>query len=385
MPEGERDRPVVVGQHPGQHQVGGDGDQPAPRHAHRRGAPQPTGVQRAAEHRDQAVAEQAGHEGHHRRRQQGRGVPVGGEEDPGDRAGHGDEHGHGQRGQHHDQGRHRGQQPAEPGVVARRRPLGQPGVGRGRQRDGERRPGQQEQRHPGEVDRLRAVGHPAGVGQADRHHRDQLLAEQGQHPGQRQAAHPRCGADREAQPGPQPQPQTAQRHQQAAGQRDHPERGAHPEDQLGGPGQVVDGAAAADAGEGQVRTGHHDRGQQRRQGGAGEPAVGLQHAGEHDADAVEHDLGREDHQEPGGQLGLGGVGGIGAQQRAGDRAGRQRQHGGQGDQHHERPAQQRRGGLPDLLAVTGGDPPASIGTTRLASAPPATTSNTMLGTLFAAR
>ena len=65
--------------------------------------------------------------------------------------------------------------------------------------------------------------------------------------------------------------------------------------------EVLDVRAAADAGEEQVGRGHDQAGQQRRQRRAGEPAVRLQDAGEHDADAVEHHLRGEDEQEAGGQ------------------------------------------------------------------------------------
>ena len=117
---------------------------------------------------------------------------------------------------------------------------------------------------------------------------------------------------------------------------------------------------------------------------AGEPAVRLQHAGEHDADAVEHDLRREDEQEAGGEGHLGVV--AAAEQQPRDRLGEQRDRDGERREDQQRPAEQRRRRPAHLLAVADGDARRrASGTTRLASAPPATTSKTMFGTVFAAR
>jgi hypothetical protein len=95
--------------------------------------------------------------------------------------------------------------------------------------------------------------------------------------------------------------------------------------------------------------------QQRCQGRAEEAAVGLQHAGQHHAHAVEHHLGQEDQQHARAGLdGAGAAGGVAEHQPHQEGGGEGAE---QGDRHQQRdgPAQQRARGAGDLVAVAAGD------------------------------
>ena len=105
----------------------------------------------------------------------------------------------------------------------------------------------------------------------------------------------------------------------------------------------------------EVGGGHDQARQQRCDRRAGEPAVRLQDAGEHDADAVQHHLRGEDEQEAGGQ-GAPRRGSRPPSEQLGDRLGAAaRAATARAGQHQQRPAQQRRRRPADLLAVPDGD------------------------------
>ena len=112
----------------------------------------------------------------------------------------------------------------------------------------------------------------------------------------------------EAQRGPQPQPQPAQRDQQAQRQHHHAERWCRA-DRTSSPAPVSPPRPVprpVDQGVGQVGAHHGDAGQQRGDDRPGEPVVRLQHPGQHDAEAVERQLGGEHPQHPGADvLGVG--------------------------------------------------------------------------------
>ena len=160
--------------------------------------------------------------------------------------------------------------------------------------------------------------------------------------------------------GPQAQPEPAHRHEQAQAQHDHAERRPHAEHELGRAwtGSSMSRLPPMPANT-QVGRGHEEAGQQRGQRRAGEPSVRLQHAREHDADAVEHDLRGEDEQEPRREVDLGAV--AAAEQQPGDRLGGQRDDRRQRRQDQQRPAEQRRCGAAHLLAVPGRDAPGEHG------------------------
>jgi hypothetical protein len=161
-------------------------------------------------------------------------------------------------------------------------------------------------------------------------------------------------ARREAQPGPQRDAGAAQRDEQPERQHGHAERGADRERELLGAGQVGEPPGRVLRG---VRQVGGDDDQAREQGGQRRPeeaVVRLQHAGEHQADAVEHHL-RQEHQQHPGPVST-------APSQADDPPSTSRTSSGAAkrpqqrdrDEDHHRPRQQRARGPRDLLAVAAG-------------------------------
>ena len=226
------------------------------------------------------------------------------------------------------------------------------------------------------------------VGQPQRDQHQHLLGEQSGQPGRRQPAHPPGHAGVEAQRRPQPDPGPPGRDEQRQAQDDHPGRRPEGEQQLGvavrQPGRRArSGRPVGDRREQQVDADDHQAGHQRRQRRPDEPPVRLQDAGQHDPDAVQHDLRREGRPASGRRCPPGrGTGRRPAWPARSARtarppAGRPGSAGRRPSTASPTPCGRRR---------PGPRPPGtseSTGTTLAASAPPATTSNSTFGTRFA--
>ena len=114
------------------------------------------------------------------------------------------------------------------------------------------------------------------------------------------------------------------------------------------------GLRAVDQGVTEIRTHHRDAGQQRGDHRPGEPVVGLQHSGQHDADAVQRQLRGEDPEHLGRHL-L--TVGRNVRQQPGDRPGQQGDQDRDRHQQGQHPGEQRGRGGADPGAVPVGDRP----------------------------
>ncbi|PSK57290.1 hypothetical protein B0E53_07016 [Micromonospora sp. MH33] len=324
MPEQQRQR-----RHAEPAECGGDGGRPG----------LPARVEGPGEHREQAVAEQAGGEAHDARR--GRAGVPGVEEEVPDRYGRARQRGGPEQAEQHHPTDRRGERLPVGPFVAGRPGRHQRRVRGHRERHGQHRPGQ-------EVDRLGQVvdtdvGGPAVGDLVERDDQGDLLGGDGDHTGHGQPTDPGPGVGGEPETGARPQPEPAQRDEQGERQHHHAERGAAGEQQFAAAADLGDpGQPPLDGGEAEVDRDHGDAGQQRGDHRPGEPPVRLEHAGEHDADAVERQLGGEDAQHPRPGLLLDAVQAVAEQphQRVGEQRHQQRER----HQQAERPGEQRPGG-----------------------------------------
>ena len=268
----------------GESSDGGRGDAPSrPRSRPRRRRGAPRGVQGAGEQREQPVAEQAGREADDRLGERRRSA----DQEPGDRL-RDARPARRRRGSEQQHRRPRWPAPAAAGSRPGRRwhgACGQRRVDGGRQRHRQHRPRQQEDRlRDGE--RRPAVPVGPRVGQPQDDQDGDLLRADGDRAGQRQLARPRR---RVAGGEPQRGPQRAA----AAGRSGisrHSDSTTTPsvvpigEDQLAVGADLRRGRPGRPrrAANSQVRADHGHARQQRGEHRPGEPAVRLQHAGEHD-------------------------------------------------------------------------------------------------------
>jgi hypothetical protein len=187
-------------------------------------------------------------------------------------------------------------------------------------------------------------GVSAVSGEQQHRHHTGLLGQQGGHPGPGQGSCPPGHPLRKPQRRAQPDAGSPDRQQQRHRHHRHPDGGTPRQPRLGraGQGERVVAGAADGGGEGQVGGDHGQARQQWGQCRGDEAVMGLQDAGQHHPDPVQHDLRSEDEQHPRGQGLRPGTGVLGHQQ-PGQRPGSQRDEHRHRGQHQHRPGQQRRG------------------------------------------
>ena len=187
------------------------------------------------------------------------------------------------------------------------------------------------------------------VGQHDDHHKGGVLGdERGDADGSQRSDPPRH-TRREAQRGPQPQPEPQRRAKCGDHEGGDACRGAHREHQFGRQGQAGEAATVpgGERDEDKVSADHHDAGHDRGQRRGGEPAVRLQDAVEDHGQAVEQDLRGEHHQHVRTDGDHGRLRAVRhtAEQQRGKRVRGERDYQAGGGQQDDRPGQQRRGDL----------------------------------------